>query len=402
MSRIVKIGIAIVVGVCLFIGAVLALVGGSLNQVSANEWGCLYGGGFENHGLKATVKPGTSGGFHIFDKLVKIPSDDRIYAIDDDPNTADFGAQKVIVPAKGTNTDDKGIVQVTVPVQARFTINENVCDLYANYLKKYESEGLYWNGTDNPTNPGGWAKFLNLQMNQVLITAARSTISGSSYVTLYTDFSKYPDYQAAISKALTASLKSSLGGEYFCGPSYVYDGKADGVLDNCPPIEITIKEIQPVDPQFLNNLKTIVANQEAQTVIQSNQQKAIAQAQADKETALAQTQADKEKSLAETEAEKEKELAQTAADQETSLAEIEADQAIQEAQVAKDLLIAQATVALVEVDTQNATLKAQAEAAFCASLTAVQVDCAEYFKALNWTPSIILGDSADGVILNAS
>ena len=396
-----KPAVAIVVAIVLLVTGITLLAGGSLNKVSANEWGCLYGGGIEAPSLKETIKPGTSGGFTIFDKLVTIPSDDRIYAIDDDPNTADFGAQKIIVPAKGTNTDDKGIVQVTVPVQARFTINENVCDLWANYLKKYENEGLNWNGTNDPSNPGGWAKFLNLQMNQVLITAARSSISGASYVTLYTDFTKYPDYQAAISKALTSSLKSSLGGEYFCGPSYVFDGKADGKLENCPPIEITIKEIQPVDPQFLDNLKTIVANQEAQTVIKSNQEKAVAQAQADKATQLAQTQANLETSLAATEAAKDQQLAQTAADQETRLAAVAADQAIQEAQTAKDILIAQATVALVTVNVSNDKLKAEAEAAFCSQLAQISVDCAEYFKAMNWKPSIILGES-NGVILNAS
>lgn len=388
-----------IVAVIVFIALVIVVFAGSLNKVSANEWGCLYGGGLtENHGLKQTIQPGHSGGFTVMDKLVTLPADDRIYAIDNDPATQDFGGETINAPAKGSNVSDPGIVTVTVPVQARFTINENVCDLYQNYLKKYGANNLNFNGTDDPTKPGGWATFLNLQMNQSLIISIRREVSGLSYVELNTDFSKYPEIQTEVSKALTASLKSSLGGEFFCGPSYQFDGKFDGKLDSCPPIEIVIKEITPTDPQFLANLGQITANKEAQTVIQSNKDKAIAQANADKETSLNQTEADKQKSLATTEAEKEKQLAQTVADQETQLASVGQQQAVQEAQVAKDLIIARATQDLVAVQSGNDVVKAQAEATFCVTLQGVGVDCAEYFKAINWKPTIILGDGATPLI----
>jgi hypothetical protein len=69
--------------------------------------------------LKSTIAPGKSGGFTLADNLVAIPADDRIYAIDQDPATADFGGNPVIAPAKGTQADSAGIVQVDVPVQAR-------------------------------------------------------------------------------------------------------------------------------------------------------------------------------------------------------------------------------------------------------------------------------------------
>jgi hypothetical protein len=388
------------VAVFLFISLIVLVVAGSQNKVSANEWGCQYGGGLlENHGLKNTIAPGKSGGVSIGDELIKLPADDRIYAIDNDPATQDFGGETIKAPAKGSNPTDPGIVTVQVPVQARFTINENACELYQNYLKKYGTDNLNFNGSDDPEKPGGWATFLNLQMNQSLIISIRREVSGLSYVELNTDFTKYPDIQNKVSTALTASLKSSLGGEFFCGPSYQFDGEADGVLTSCPPIEIVIKEITPTDPQFLANLNAIVANKEAQTVIESNKDKAIAQANADKLTSLNQTEADKQKSLATTEAEKEKQLAQTIADQETQLASVAQQQAVQEAQVAKDLIIANATKDLVAVQAGNDVVKAQAETTFCVTLQSVGVDCAEYFKALNWKPTIITGGDAD-LLLN--
>lgn len=380
----------VLVGIMVLVGGIVLLVGASLNRVAANEWGCLYGGGLETYGLKETIAPGKSGGISVFDTLITIPSDDRIYAIDDDPNTADFGGQAIIVPALGTDADSAGIVQVKVPVQARFTINENACELYQNYLKKYKSDGLNWNGTDNPSNPGGWAKFLNLQMNQTLITSIRSQISGDTYVELYTNFSEYPAIQKNVSTALGTSLRSSLGGDFFCGPSYVFDGDADGKLEGggCPPIEIIIKVIEPVDPQFLNNLKTIVANQEQQKVIQS-----------DKERAIAQTNADKERSLAQTEADKEKQLAQTTANRETNLAQAAADRAVQLAQAEKNTAVAIELNKLANANLANDLLKAQAETAFCANLAEVNVNCADYFKALNWKPNIILSDDANTNVL---
>lgn len=373
------------------IALVMAAVGFRFNRTQANEWGCLYNGGpIEGKGFSETVAPGKSGGPSWFDDLVKIPADDRIYAIDSDPNTADFGGTEIIVPAKGTDANNNGVVPVIVPIQVRFTLNENVCDLYTNYLKG-KSGPIDWNGTE-PT-PGRWPRFLNLQMNQVLNTAVRSQISGKSYVALYTDFSQYPAIQSAIATTLAQSLKSSLGGEFFCGPSYQFDGAADGQLASCPPLEVVIKEIKPQDPIFLDNLKKIVANQEAQTVIKSDKEKQIAQTEADKEASLASTEAEKEKSLAATQAEKEKALAATAANEETQLAEVERQQNVEAAQVAKDLIIAQATVDLVKVQAANDVVKAEAEATFCRTLESIGTDCADYFRALNWKPTIITGDS---------
>lgn len=423
-----------VVAVVLIIVAIVVLAGVSLNKVASNEWGCLYGGGaFESKGLKQTIEPGTSGGATLFDELVTVPSGDRIYAIDNDPTTADFGGQPVVVPAKGTNAENNGIVNVVVPVQARFAINENACGLYNSYLKGRGP--LDWNGDrmkevegQEVRDPGAWPAFLNIQMNQVLITSLRSQLAGKSYVQLYTDFSSYPTIQQNVSKALGEALKSSLGGEFFCGPSYVFDGNADGVVENCPPIEIVIKEIKPQDPKFLTNLETIVANQEALVVIESEKEKSIQEAKAEKEKALANTEAEKEKSLAATEADKEKalattaaetekQLAQTAADtekalaateaaKERELAQTEANLATQQAKVETDrqvaldkakadLEIAVQFAAVVEQQTANSLVQKEVEAAFCVNLAEVGVNCVDYFKWQNYSPSVVL--SPDGL-----
>ena len=401
MSRLVKAIIGGIVAFALVATALVMLFAGSLNRVAANEWGCLYGGGlFESRGLKETIAPGKSGGFTLADNLVAIPADDRIYAIDQDPATADFGGNPVIAPAKGTQVDSAGIVQVDVPVQARFTINENACELYQNYLKKYRADGLQFDGND-PDNPGGWATFLNLQFNQTLIATIRPQVSKYTYIQLYNDFGLYADIQTKTSIELSKQLRASLGGDFFCGPSYVFDGSADGKLDGsgCPPIEIIIKQIKPTEPQFIANLETIVANQEALRVIQSDKDRALATTETEKEKALADTEAEKEKSLAATEAEKEKSIAQAEADRETELARVAKEREVEQAELEKQQLIAEATTALVTTETGNEVVKVEAETEFCRTLTELGVDCADYFKAINWRPTIILGDGADTSLL---
>jgi hypothetical protein len=369
--------------IVLLIVLATVMFGGSLNRAQSNEWGCLYGGGIgESKALKETVAPGKSGGFTIFDKFKTLPSGDRIYAIDNDPATADLGGQPIIVPAKGSNAEGSGVVPVVVPVQARFTINERACELYNNYLKGKPGP-IDWNGEAK----GVWPTFLNLQFNQVLITAARSEISNRSYVELYTDFSQYGAYQDAISAKLTAALNKSLGGDFFCGPSYVFDGVADGNVESCPPIEIVIKEIRPQDAQFLDNLQKIVANEEQQTVIKSTSATEIAKANSARDTAVAKSTSDAETRIAKSNAEAE-----------AALAEIENSRQVKLAEALANVEIAQAFAAVAEAETANKVTRVAAETAFCERLATAGVDCAQYFQAQNWKPTIIMGDGATPLV----
>jgi len=363
-----------VVGVFLFISFIVILVGASLNRVSANEWGCLYGGGlYESHGLKETIAPGKSGGMTIFDTMKTVPSDDRFYFIDTDPNTADIGATPIIVPAQGTSDESQGIVNVSVEVQVRFVINENACQLYTSKLKRLEPLNF---DTPSGKSPGGWGSFLNTQLNQALIKASRPLVAPYNYIQLYSNSQiqvdgkntlVYDFMETEYAQKLTDELNTTLGGTFFCGPTYRYDGHVDGDFDNgCPPIEVTVKRVAPTDPQLITNLETTVKNQEQIKVIKSEQ---------------------------------EKKLAQTAADQATQLAEIKRQQEVETAQAAKDLVVAQAQKQLFLAQNENAQVKALAETAFCTQLAEIGVNCADYWASMNWRPTTILSD-ATGVNVN--
>src|SRR5690606_22828287 len=94
--------------------------------------------------------------------------------------------------------------------------------------------------------------FLNASMNQKLIEAARPVVANEDYISLYVNAEigegdsaglAYEVLATELSKNLSRELTKDLGGEYFCGPSYQFDGEMDGEVKDCPPLEVTIKRI---------------------------------------------------------------------------------------------------------------------------------------------------------------
>lgn len=366
--------IALVAGACLF--------GCSKQQAGANEWGCTFGSGrLDSKGLKGTFEPGAEGVW-TNDDFTAGPADVRFYIIDSDPGTADFGGRPIIVPARGSSDAGVGVVQVSVETQVRFVFNERFCDWYVDHGKR--SEPLFF---DTPTGEeSGWASFLNASMNQKLIEAARPVMAPEDYVTLYVNGPigddgelAYDALAATMSANLSRELIRDLGGEYFCGPSYQFDGTIDGELDTgCPPLEVTIKRIAPVDNTLVQRLEQIVSNEEEQKAIQSQ-----------KELELRRIEAERERTIAQAEADEQIKVAQQATREQTEVARAKADLAIAEAE--NDVLRQQQA---------NAEIKAAADAAYCANLAAVGVDCALLAAAESGSyPRVIVGEGSGTSVL---
>ncbi|HWL44983.1 MAG TPA: hypothetical protein VNQ73_18715 [Ilumatobacter sp.] len=366
--------------------ASIGLTACSLQRTEANEWGCTFGKGpFDSKALKGQYAAGSSG-VRTNDTFVAGPADVRFYIIDEDPATADFGGRPIIVPARGSSSAGVGVVQVSVETQVRFVFNERFCAWYIDHGKR--SEPLRFDG--DPADGGGWAQFLNASMNQKLIEAARPVVAPEDYVSLYVNARigegdsaglAYDVLASELSTNLSRELTKDLGGEYFCGPSYQFDGSIDGELANgCPPLEVTIKRIAPVDQTLISKLEQIVSNEEQQKIIAS----------------------DKELELETIEAERQKELARIAANQETLIAQQQQRQAVETAQAEADLAIEQALAAVLEQQQQNAEIEAVSSTAFCRELAAVGVDCALLAAAENGNyPRIITsGDTSTSLLID--
>ena len=301
--------------VAALVGA-LALTGCSLNRTTTSAWGCLFGGGpFESHQLKKTIAPGSSGGLTTGDTLVLIPADVRYYIIDNDPNTADYGAQPISVP-------DVNKIKVQVQVQMRFTFNENVCQWYTDHGRRNQplnfDTGI--SSTLSDGQPTGWDNFLNAAFRPFMVDEARVFVAKYDWTDLLVNpevkdepgVHVYDVLEKQIAERFASSLDASLGGNYFCGPTYAFDGKVDGKF-NCPPLEFTIKQISPENQQLVQNLEDIQANKQRQDVIASERDKALAQTDADRVTQLAEINKNKDVEVASAQAEVEIQHANEAA-----------------------------------------------------------------------------------------
>jgi regulator of protease activity HflC (stomatin/prohibitin superfamily) len=410
----------------------------SRQRTAANEWGCSFGSGpvERTRQLKNRLAPGESGGYSN-DTLKTGPADIRFYFIDTNPQTADFGATPIVVPAKGSSTSGVGVVQTSTEVQVRFVINENFCDFYVNHLKRVESTvDLNYNAKQGEES--GWASVLNQTMNQKLIEATRPVLRDVDYITLYTNGaieggSAYDVLARELSTNLTRELNADLGKEYFCGPSYKFDGTIDGEFDNgCPPLEVTVKSITPVNPDLITNLQAIVNNEEQQrkiesdtrlaqeqtraeqeraiAVAQANQEKAVAQAAADQATQVAQAAANQEIQVAQATADQNIKVAQARADQQIKVQQAESERAVQTAQnetrraneqfnAETDLLVAQARGPVATQLAANKTADLVAQAQYCVTLAASGIRCDLLAAAEAGTvivPTVNLSGTADG------
>lgn len=398
----------------------LPLMGGCARQrASANEWGCSFGDGpFEqSRKLKNALAPGESAGYSN-DNLVTGPADVRFFFIDNDAATADFGSRPIEVPARGSSTEGVGFVDVRAEVQVRFVINENFCDLYIDNLKRIDDRtDLNYNAAQDESS--GWAEFLNNSMNQKLIEATRPVLRTQDYITLSVNGPigdngelAYDVLADELSANLSRELDADLGGQFFCGPAYSFDGTIDGKLEGsgCPPLEVTVKSIKPVDPELLANLNVIVKNEEQLRKIESETALNLENVRAEQERAIAATRAAQQKAVAQAESDQETKVAQAAANQAIQVAEAEANQAIQlaqeqqrrqveEAKAATDLAVAQARAEVAQQEAQNRIATEQARAAFCVALAAVNIRCdllASAEAGGNIVPNINLSGTADG------
>ena len=389
-------------------GLCLIAVGCARQRTATNEWGCSFGAGpvEQSRNIKNRLAPGDSAGYSN-DDLVTHPADVRFFYIDNDPATADFGTRPIVVPAKGSSAEGVGVVPVSVEVQTRFVINENACDLYIDNLKRLDDAGeMGYNAAQGEESL--WGVFLTQTMNQKLIEATRPVLANVDYITLFTngpiDPSKprelaYDVLADELSENLSRELEADLGGKFFCGPSYQYDGEMDGSATDCPPLEVTVKSITPQDPKLIENLTAIVANEEQQRRIESDTVLAKEQANAAADQAENAAAAQQRTQVAQAQADQEIKVAQAEADRAVALANEEKRRAAEEARAATDLAVAQARAEVAAQEAQNTAATEAARATYCLQLATAGIRCdllasAEAGQPI--IPKIDLSGSADG------
>lgn len=262
----------------------------SFQKPEATEWGCSFGKGpLDNKELKNVIPPGGNGGLSN-DTLVTGPADQRVYVIDADPEIANLGANPVVLISQDASTGGAGVAEVSVEAQINFVFNERFCDWYIQHGNS--NTPLFFNRSRQ--SESGWQEFLRTAVYQNFVAAARPVVADYSYADLYIDRANakgehlYAEVEQRIAENLVADLAAELGNDYFCGPDYAFDGNADGVLESgCPPLEVSIHRIVPVDAALRSNLEAIAAAHERVLTVAAERELGIAQAEADLEVATA-------------------------------------------------------------------------------------------------------------------
>lgn len=391
--------IAIGVVATLLVGFLLIAQPLSQNKAEATRWKCVYGGGLaDTPGLKMTVPPGTRGGFTVFDTARTIPSDVRDYIIDADAAAADPGATPIILPvqARDIRVGDElissdGVTYIELELQAKFVFNENACVWDSKYGRGMSD--LTFDAAQG--TPSGWTAWLKNNMYKRIQEAARPVVKDFDWLQLSTNQEvTYGDQQPdevfdvlarEIAITLTSELEASLGANFFCGPSYGFDGKVDKELESCPTIEISITQLTPQNKTLLENYEAIVANAEAQLKIESDKDRAVAQANATSEQQQAEAKATSKAQITQAEEQQRAQLAQERQRQEVGVAA-----------AAADLAIKQQEAAVARQESDNAAIAAVGKSAYCRELASVGQSCVLQDAAAKGTPvvpQIVTGDA---------
>jgi hypothetical protein len=336
--------------VSLLIGAVAfvtVVFGGSMNRAQTDEYLCLYGGGlFESKGLKEAVAPGDSAGFTVWDTSAAVPASVRFFKIAKEGGDVGGASQPYM---------SKGGIMVVPEVTMKFSFNENACSWYERNGRRMEPLGF--NSKTDPSNPSGWATYLADQVRPMLNQSLMEVVADRDYQSLQTNFrldngsTNYQDLGQAIAESFMAQ-QGVLGGQYFCGPQYVFDGKIDGKFD-CPAVEVVVDSIKPADSRFLESQERVRLAEELKKA-------------ADADAAVQQNQANNDNSVR---------LNQLNNDAKFEAEQIAKNKAVELARIEADKAVATAEVELKAVEKSVADIQATIDNAKCEQLRKLGESC---------------------------
>jgi regulator of protease activity HflC (stomatin/prohibitin superfamily) len=227
----------VAVGVILVLAWVLL----SFDKTPADKIGIRYGGGpIEGAHFESIVDPGHSLYLNGFmDRQYLYPVTQRNYIISRRSGEGDVtGEDFVEAPSKDG-------VAVTFEVATYFKLNT---DLLRRF---HENIGLKYAAYTED----GWTRMLNDSFRQQIENAIQREAGTYSVADLYFNRQVLQDIQNGIGQVLKDNVNNSLGGEYFCGPTFVI-GRG-----NCPDFRFVIKQIRPLDSDVVQTFEDVRKSQ---------------------------------------------------------------------------------------------------------------------------------------------
>ena len=240
----------------------VTLSGGCSQQAPVDEVGLYYSGGMiEGRKFQRVINPGSGSTILGWADEVKwLPAGQRNYIVskqadEGDRRTSDF----IRVPSKGG-------VLMDFEVSVYFKLNTAVDDIEGykgGTLRKFwESIGKKYNADSED----GWDEMLNDNFRKIIETSMRQKVFNFTVDELYANLEGEASgkedainkIQNEIAAALKDNINTTLGGAYFCGPTFDREKPRE-----CPGFQFIINSAQPADESVVNSFEAqrVAANQ---------------------------------------------------------------------------------------------------------------------------------------------
>lgn len=249
------------VGVALLAGVMVFGVGCS-TQAAVDEVGLHFSGGpIEGRKFQRVINPGSGSTIlGIADDVFWLPVGQRNYIVSKKAREGDRATPDYIrVPTRGG-------VMMDFEISVYFKLNtstDDIKDFKGGTLRKFYEEicRKYKCDTDD-----GWDQMLNDNFRKVIETSMRQKVFNFGVEELYANIEggesgkadAIQKIQDEIAGALKDNINTSLGGNYFCGPTFNRDKS-----NECPGFQFIINSATPADENVINSFEAqrIAANE---------------------------------------------------------------------------------------------------------------------------------------------
>lgn len=271
----------------LLLAGTMVLGTGCASQAPVDKVGLYYTGGpMQGRHFKKVITPGSGSTFLGFADDVKwLPIGQRNYIVSKKPQEGDKkgSVDFIRVPAKGG-------VNMDFEVSVYFKLNTLTDD-----IKGYKGGTLrrFWETIGKryeADTEHGWDNMLNDNFRKIIEASMRQKVFSFTVDELYANAegaaSGREDAILKIQNEIAAQLKeninSTLGGNYFCGPTF------DRGRDECPPFQFIINSAEPTDAPVRDSFSAqrVAANGVITAQNQAQAQKAAAEGTAAAQNAL--------------------------------------------------------------------------------------------------------------------
>ena len=204
-----------------------AIIAWPLAKVDQGEACVSYGGGlFEGRHFQGVKRPGPLFFNGWGDKLFCYPSTQRNYIVSSREGEGDVEGADLIT----ATTADSVAVQFEVATYFKLNTNDDVLQRF------HEEIGLKYHAWESD----GWNAMLNDSFRQQIENALQELARTYDVEALYSDPETLETIQTQVGKTLRKRVAETLGGDYFCGPTFVI-GHQPGT--ECGPFTFSIKRI---------------------------------------------------------------------------------------------------------------------------------------------------------------